>query len=52
MKPLRPKVALAIDGGGIRGTLVAKALAERAASGVLFTRMRTWLILANISGVR
>jgi hypothetical protein len=27
MKPLRPKVALAIDGGGIRGTLVAKALA-------------------------
>jgi hypothetical protein len=27
MKPLRPNVALAIDGGGIRGTLVAKALA-------------------------
>lgn len=26
MKPLRPNVALAIDGGGIRGTLVAKAL--------------------------
>jgi hypothetical protein len=27
MKPLRPNVAMAIDGGGIRGTLVAKALA-------------------------
>jgi hypothetical protein len=27
MKPLRPNVALAIDGGGIRGTLIAKALA-------------------------
>ena len=27
MKPLRKNVALAIDGGGIRGTLVAKALA-------------------------
>lgn len=27
MKPLRPNVALAIDGGGIRGTMVAKALA-------------------------
>jgi hypothetical protein len=27
MKPLRSKVALAIDGGGIRGALVAKALA-------------------------
>lgn len=27
MKPLRSNVALAIDGGGIRGTLVAKALA-------------------------
>jgi patatin-like phospholipase/acyl hydrolase len=27
MKPFRPNVALAIDGGGIRGTLVAKALA-------------------------
>jgi patatin-like phospholipase/acyl hydrolase len=26
MKPLRPNVALAIDGGGIRGTLVARAL--------------------------
>jgi patatin-like phospholipase/acyl hydrolase len=27
MKPLRSNVALAIDGGGIRGTMVAKALA-------------------------
>jgi predicted acylesterase/phospholipase RssA len=27
MKPLRPNVALAVDGGGIRGTLIAKALA-------------------------
>ena len=26
MKPLRPNVALAIDGGGIRGALVARAL--------------------------
>lgn len=26
MKPLRPNVALAIDGGGIRGALVASAL--------------------------
>ena len=27
MKPFRKHVALAIDGGGIRGTMVAKALA-------------------------
>ena len=27
MKPLRKHVALAVDGGGIRGTMVAKALA-------------------------
>jgi patatin-like phospholipase/acyl hydrolase len=27
MKPFRKHVALAVDGGGIRGTMVAKALA-------------------------
>jgi len=37
MKPLRPHVALAIDGGGIRGTLVAQALAVvEAAEGFSF----------------
>lgn len=39
MKPLRPNLALAIDGGGIRGTLVAKALdVVEKAEGLSFAR--------------